>query len=95
MYFWPGKVPELENYTYIFYCFFFKCVDIINLSDSGTSCGWKFILKADIMKNYKMLQNKKNEKREWIFCKNFRSLPPSVWAGKWFEDLEEKDRLIN
>ena len=32
-----------------------KCVDIVNLSDSGPSCGWQYILQADIMKNYKML----------------------------------------
>ena len=29
------------------------------------------------------------------FCKNFSSLLLSVWAGKGFEDLEEKDHSIN
>ena len=27
-------------------------------------------------------------------CQNFSSLALSVWAGKWFEDLEEKDRWL-
>ena len=30
----------------------------------------------------------------WTFCQNFSYLAISVWAGKWFEDLEEKDRWI-
>ena len=29
------------------------------------------------------------------FSPNFSSLPLTVWVGKWFEDLEEKDDLIN
>ena len=53
MYFCPEKGPKLENCT--FFLNVIKCVDIVNLSDSGPSCGWQYILQADIMKNYKML----------------------------------------
>ena len=31
----------------------------------------------------------------WTFCQNFSSLALSVRAGKWFEDLEEKDPSVN
>ena len=50
MYFLSEKGPELK-----------KCVNIVNFSDSGTFCVWKFILKADIMKNYKILLQKMRE----------------------------------
>ena len=31
----------------------------------------------------------------WTICQNFSSLALLVWARKWFEDLEEKDRWLN
>ena len=50
-----ARTRKLYQFETMFFFNCFYCSNSVNFSDSGTSCGQKFILKVELTQNYAML----------------------------------------